>query len=1099
MTEAYESRRHTAIIRYMSGGKDEQEALWLRRELEACSLPVLLAPDAAGFFRPGEEGAAHADLDPHASLIVILSPCSAGSSGLAADIRWFVEAGQEDRVIPLWLAGGPPPVGPASVNAASSDPVPAGSSPGVPPSTGETPAVSASAAPVSSDPAIAAFRRFCPSSVLPAHIPVVLCSPGGRDRILPAVLARLLRLDERVVRECRRRVRQRRMTGVLALSLAFLAVLSGLVVWAFFADQRVVAQRDEAEELVEFLVRDLSEESFGSIPPHDRQRVAARVESYYRRQEHASSDTGRLYRARHLEYLAEDARLNGAYPLAREHLGQAGEIMDALLRRAPEDKRLIGQAHSLALALFKTARDQGDVAVARSALDTSLDLAQRHAALEGPADADAVAVGLDLMARTHESAAVFAWEQGDQEESLRWSREALATRERQRALAPSNQDAAIAYSRDLQVVCDRLGPRDFSAAERLCEQSLKTAEGIVRSDPFDLDAQERLLQALNAMAGIRFSQLRLKEAEDYSRQALDKAKLLAAHEPDDARRQSQVGAVLALRADILRLAGEISPAEASSMLGAAGVQVAGAAAQARGTAMENKAREVLAHFRDRQADLERAPTEKDRLLAPVIQARKQVASRPEDARSLRALADALRYAFIHLRDSGSGPEALALAREAREAFVQYRLRMPSDLEAALDYCDQLSSLGRLVRDMGENEEARTLFQESLTVAERLAKDNPHSGEALAALADACDELGETLAAQGYCEAAHEYFLRVLAVSRSFAEKGEAAPLNEARLALALQTAGLSFFRLGESDAGLALLREALEHSPSGRATGEEPTELTSLANMTRSESAALLGQHLASLGRTDEGLALIEEGLALARQGVRQDPEAWRHVLVARLQQAAFARSLREERDKALEVVQELLPLAARDAEQPAESLTALLPALSALNECAAILADHGRSRDILPTLDKVLSRIGTAPPADAYVAFMQALLLRRQAEALLAAGQAGAALAACDEGLRVITPLTERSPKEADWALARAALLGTRADMLLATGDVPAAFDFYARSLDGLRRLYGQEPRRLEGKKEFLRVLRAFSAAAARDGQKTRARELSREAEAIE
>lgn len=1060
---------YTAFISYKRGEEDERQARWLQRRLEAYRIPARLTPDSSGrqtrrlkVFRDKTDLGSHPDLERglHSSLeacrflIVVCSPRSAASPYVAEEVRWFMENGREEYIIPFIIDGVPVPA--------------------------------------------AASEKNCYPPTLPPRILGINRDEGGREETLIKVVARLLQVDYSMLYQRHLRAQRRFMAAALSLCLLVLAVVSGLALWAVSAEKRATAQRKEAEALVEFLVRDLSEESFSYIPLRARRKITDQVEGYYGRREGGVSDSGLLYRARHLEYLADDARVAGAYAVSLEHLNRAREIVGDLRARFPSDRRILWQAHSIYLALFVTERELGHIPEASAALRQTLDLARQYADMVGDAggDSEALGISLDRTGRSLEAAALFAWEQGDQNESLSYSREALAAREKQCALNPADSMAAVARSRDLQVLCTRLQNRNAGEAESFCLRSLDAAETVTGADPFNQDGQEQLLQALNNMAGLRFIQLRLPEAEEYSRRALEKVRLLASHDPEDVRWQGMLGIGLSFHGKVLHFAGRITKEEAADMAREGAALVAGAAAKARGTALERSAFEMLARFRDDQARMERAGADEEGLLETVARARKYVANQPEDAKGRRLLAQALRSAFMRLRDGKSPQESLALAREARNAYMEYRERMPSDIGTSLEYCELLSSMGGLVREMGDLAEARALFNESLGVAETVLAEGVAIAEARAVLADACDGLGETLAAEGRCKEGHGYFLRALAAMRAAREKSDSHVLSDLKFALLLQTAGYSFFRLGESDEGLALLREALEHAPP--VDKERKDGLFAVAAVTRGETASLLGQSLAALGGTEEALALATEALELARLRADDDAALTMQTLALRLQQIARVHALCGEKEQALEFASEALPLALWILQQPktGASGASMIP-FAVIDEYAAALVSLRRGEEALLVLDAALSEIRAESRADVNTRYMTALLLWRHAGAL-AKVDAAASLAASEEGLRLITPLTEATPEEAEWALLRACLLDARGEALQAGGEVRAALDAYAQSLERLRGLLEKEPRLLEARENLLRVLAAAASARDAAGQDESGRELRQEAEQV-
>ena len=1065
--------QYTAFISYKRGGEDERQAVWLQRRLERYRIPARLAPDTPAprsrrfaIFRDKTDLGSHANLETGLRsslessrfLIVICSPRSASSPYVADEVRWFVDNGRENKIIPLIIEGAP-----------------------VPADTTE---------------------EGCYPPTLPLHILGINTKEGDKEETLIKVVARLLHVEYAFLYQRHLRAQRRFMLMALALAVSVLAVVSGLALWALSAERRAIAERKEAESLVEFLVHDLSEDAFTYIPQRSRKRITDRLDDYYyQRREDKLSDAALLYQVRLLEYQADDTRAAGKYAVSLELLFRAQERIEKLLARSPEDSRVLWLAHSIQLARFMTERELGHIPEAGAALEQVLLLAQRYTDLpisEGaPEDPHARGVRLTLMARGSEAAALFAWEQGDRLESLRHSRAALAAWEQQHAHDPSDTTASIAYSQALRVLCARLETGDILEAEQYCLRSLDVAEAVAKADPFNQDAQEQLLQALDGMAGLRLDQLRLAEAEAYSARALEKAELLAAHDPESVLWQGHLGAEMTFRASVLHLAGRISGEEAAAMTSEGGILVAGAAARARGTALEESARRALARFQNRQARMTATRADEGVIQAVVERAREQVAQNPGDARALYALADALRTAFLQLRWKTTPQKALLLGREAREAYCQYSRRMPSDSTAAVEYCEILVAMGAVARANGETTRAVSLYTGGIEAAEKLLEAEPENNDAREALAEAANGMGETLASDGRCKEAHPYFLRALAAVRPAYAANPAYWLTAVRLNLALQAAGWSHFRRGESEKGLALLREALRVTSAAKVGGNDlPPVIATGYN----ESVALLGQCLAALGQTSEGATLVVAALEQSRQGAQHDAGLWQAYFLLRLQQNAHIHLLQGDAAKALPLAAEALPLALRnlDAADGTDMIS-----LAVLDEYAATLTALGRHTEALPLLETALAAAAKASPYDAGTRQMTASLLLRKAEALTAdtgsPDTAGTdALAACDRGLSLLAPLVAASPEEAEWALLRCGLLAARGDALLAARDTTAALDMYTQSRETLRHLLAAEPRRLKARSCLLRVLNSAAAAHDTAGQADHGRTMRQEAEQI-
>jgi len=1066
---------YTAFISYKRGGEDERQAIWLQRRLERYRIPAHLAPDTPAprtrrlrIFRDKTDLGSHANLETGLRsslensrfLIVICSPRSAVSPYVANEVRWFVENGRENEIIPFIIEGTPVPVD--------------------------------------------ATEKGCYPPTLPLTILGINTAEGSKEETLIKVVARLLEVEFAFLYQRHLRAQRRIMIMALALVFSVLTVVSGLALWALSAERRAVAERMQAEGLVEFLVRDLSEEAFAYIPQRTRKKITDRLDDYYhQRREGVVSDAALLYQVRLFVYQADDARASGKYAVSQELLLRALEGIEKLLARSPKDRRVLWLAHSVHLARFTTERELGHIPETEAALKQILLLAQQYTDLTGSPDSEdtlARGVRLDLVANGFEAAALFAWEQGDRQESLRHSRAVLAAREQQLVNAPEDTYASVSYSRVLRMLCSRLGflgSGDVLEAEQFCTRSLDAAEAVAKADPFSQDAQEQLLQALDGMADLRFGQSRLAEAEAYNARALEKARLLAAHDPENVVWQGHLGTEMTFRASLLYLAGRISGEEAAALTKEGGILLAGAAARARGTDLEQKSLRSLASLQDRQALMTGGRTDQGIAQAAVAQARELVAKNPDNARALYALANALRIAFLQSQRENTPQETLLLGLEVLKAYDQYHERMPSDRATVVEFCETLVAMGVVAWAAGDRAYAVSLYGDCMEIAEKLVEAEPDNSEARAVLAEAVRCMGEALASDGQCKEAHPYFLQSLAALRPAHAANPGHWHTEARLNLALQTAGWSYFRQGESEMGLAFLREALEIASIAK-TRENyfPHVMAPGYN----ESAALLGLSLAALGQTSEGETLVAEALEQARQGMAQDAGQWLDYFLLRLQQNAHIHLLRGDAGKALPLATEALPLALRNLD---EAKGSDIISLAVFDEYAAILTALGRHKEALPLLETALAAAAKIPQHDAGTRHMIASLLLHKAEALLAE-TAGAdtdraeALAACDKGLGLLAPLLAASPEEVEWAALRGALLAARGDALLAARDTTQALDMYGQSREMLRHLLAAEPRRLEARSCLLRVLQSAAAAHDAAGQGEQGRAMRQEAEQV-
>lgn len=262
-----------AFISYKRGGSDERWAKWLQSRLEAYRIPTQIAlslpkdataPDSSALpqkenadsisagrrfkiFRDKTDLGSHPDLTTglHESLskchylIVICSPRSAVSPYVDNEVRYFIENGRLNCIIPFIIDGTPAP------------------------------------------------QLENEHACYPPHLPLsalgITLAEGAKDEALIKIVARLLRVD--YAKLYGRHVRQQRRFMAIALSVvcAVLVAVSGLAFWAVTAEQKATAQRQEAERLIRFLTFDLRDQIFDYIPVKARENITETVDAYYQR------------------------------------------------------------------------------------------------------------------------------------------------------------------------------------------------------------------------------------------------------------------------------------------------------------------------------------------------------------------------------------------------------------------------------------------------------------------------------------------------------------------------------------------------------------------------------------------------------------------------------------------------------------------------------------------------------------------------------------------------------------------------------------------------------------------------------------------------
>lgn len=332
-------QRYWAFISYSH--EDSRWANRLHRGLEGFAVPRRLVgrPTPAGpapkrfrpIFKDIEELPASSDLSERlrsalaqsAFLIVICSPAAARSRWVEEEIRQFKALHGRERVLAVIVDGEP----------FASD------SPGradqecLPRALRLHADADGAADAVRFEPVAADLRP----------------GKGGWRTALLKLLSGMLGIDlgELVQRDIQRRHRQ--LTALTGASLVAAAVLGGLAITAIRARDEAVAQRGQAEGLIEFMIGDLRKtlEPEGRLDALDA--VGARALTYYAAQQRHGLDAASLgRRARVLHLLGEIRDRRGDLDAAVKLFGEASKSTAELLARRPNDsQRIFDHAQSV--------------------------------------------------------------------------------------------------------------------------------------------------------------------------------------------------------------------------------------------------------------------------------------------------------------------------------------------------------------------------------------------------------------------------------------------------------------------------------------------------------------------------------------------------------------------------------------------------------------------------------------------------------------------------------------------------------------------------------------------------------------------------------
>ncbi len=363
--------RYWAFISYSH--HDARAAAWLQRAIETYRPPSRLgAPGGAPvprrltpIFRDREDlpaagnlsDAIRAALDDSRFLIVVCSPKAAASRWVDEEIRHFKRRHGDHRVLALIVDGIP---------FASDDPARA---------DGECfpPALRAA---VDANGALTAQR------VEPLAADLRPSADGRRLARLKIVAGMLgVRLDALIQRDAARRAGRQRMA--VGASFALVGVLGAFAWRAELARRDADLQRNEAENLIEFMLTDLRDrlEPVGRLDVLEA--VGARALDYYGRQEPRALDADSLNRrADALMLLGNIDQRRGDLAAAEASFAAALATTAEQLRREPDNPQRIFDHAQAVFYVGDVARDKGDLETTEARMRDYYELAQRLVAID---------------------------------------------------------------------------------------------------------------------------------------------------------------------------------------------------------------------------------------------------------------------------------------------------------------------------------------------------------------------------------------------------------------------------------------------------------------------------------------------------------------------------------------------------------------------------------------------------------------------------------------------------------------------------------------------------------------------------------------------
>ncbi|HKE48587.1 MAG TPA: TIR domain-containing protein [Rhodanobacteraceae bacterium] len=501
--------------------RDESWARWLHKALETYRVPSRLVGTAtaagviprrlAPVFRDRDELASATDLGrkvnealtASANLIVICSPHAAASRWVDEEVRAFKRLGRADRIFCLIVDGEP--------NATDI-------------------AGRASEECFCEALRFAVDREGRRTNARAEPIAADARAVGdGKPNARLKLIAGLLDVGFDTLKQREHQRRNRKWAALAAASFAGMLLTGGLSVYALRARSEAIAQRAEAEGLIEFMLGDLRKklEPVGRLDALDS--VGERALGYYAKQNPGALDADSLgRRARALHLIGEVDDLRGNLDHALDVFEQAAHSTSELLARAPEDQQRIFDHAQSVYWVGNVAFQRGQNDVAEASFNEYKRLAERLVVLD-PAKDDWQAeveyaysnLGTLLIKEGRAAEAVEAFER-----SLAVS-SALARRAPDDVARQLDDAQSRAWLADAN---EKLG--DFETASRERSAELAIYGRVLAADPGNNDAKRSLLVARYALARLSMSRGDVKSAVDELRSAATLAGELMRAEPD---------------------------------------------------------------------------------------------------------------------------------------------------------------------------------------------------------------------------------------------------------------------------------------------------------------------------------------------------------------------------------------------------------------------------------------------------------------------------------------------------------------------------------------------------------------------------------------
>ncbi len=594
---------------------------------------------------------------------------------------------------------------------------------------------------------------------------------------------------------------------------------------------------------------------------------------------------------------------------------------------------------------------------------------------------------------------------------------------------------------------------------KILETAQKAIDRLTETAPDDPALQRLRAAALDEFAGTYIAAGDLRDAASANNQSLAIARKLAAADPGDAHKQSDVSAGLERLGDVKLQSGDSAGALAVYQESLAITRKLAAADPG-----DARAQQDVSVSLDRLSDVMLRTGDGVGALAAYQESldnrRKLAAADPGDAQAQRAVSVSLgRLGDVKLRN-GDVVAALAAYQESLAIRRKMAAADPGDAQAQRDLSLSLERLGDVTLRTGDSAGALAAYQESLDIARKLAAADPGDARAQRGVLVSLDRLGDVKLRTSDGAGALAAYQESLAIARKRAAADPGDVQAPRDVSISLDRLGDVKRLTGDGAGALAADQESL--AIRRKLAAADPGD----AQAQRDVSVSLdsLGDVKLRTGDGAGALVAFRESLDIGRKLAAADPsdaQAQRDVSVS-LNRLGDVKLRTADGAGALAAYQESLDIAHRLAAADPNDSQAQSDVLASLDRLGGVKLRTGDGAGALAAYQESLAirrKMAAANPGDAQAQRDVSASLDSLGDAKFQTGDGGAALAAYQESLDIARKLAAANPGDAQAQRDVLVSLERLGNVKLRTGDGAGTLVAYQESVDIARKLAAADP----------------------------------------